>query len=404
MKLNLLDLPQTAQENLIGLTRSLNGTSSEKKAFPLQIAYADKNEFENLTADIVTIKKIIERIPSILGIDQKKLKDIYGFNGNQSSPLDLQFIQNASRYFRPDLILTDQGPKILEFNIDSGCVQFQLYQTLVNLYETNDSFQQFVRDTFRADFKSFFQLDQQFIKSIQAQKKYDHYYFWDVKRDESVSRQIKSAATKLSRLGINFKFIADIDGLNDLYNKETTYIHRNFAYIHAIKEKLNDDNVLSKSPELSPLLPLVLDSKLNMALIFEDIIYKTLSAEEKSAVERLIPETKRCTSAQKSSKDHVFKKGTSFQGKNTFVSGFTESDFPENMQYWIQQKKVYPNLPETLFTNGESLIRASKNHVFNIHFIDNQPVSAFFRINLESDDKVGAVNNITTGLIPFLRK
>lgn len=368
----------------------------------------DAQTLQQYATDLVSLKNLIQRLPDIL--NKKPVESLEFWNIDPALRGLIQSrLPSVATMFRPDIVFTKMGPKVVEFNVDLGALGLQ---TGV-----------FARSLYRSLGNTWFFADQ-LLNKYWSGKNRQQVIVWDIERP-TTDLYGKQLAGIFQQFSTPTKMMTASQIL-ELSNKEleNSHITRVFADARFIESaRLNEQalQIFQKSPKITDdygVENVLVDSKVALAFLWSLVLSKSLSEAEASLIQKYIPESHVLTptSAQHVSgqKDSwVLKSAHGFQGREVFMGKDvsqeewqcllgTHSDSSEKP--WILQKLEEPIPIELCIFNKELKMSKNVGHLFNMFFVDDQFGGALLRASVHGATKVGAINGIDCISVPVVAK
>jgi hypothetical protein len=258
-----------------------------------------------------------------------------------------------------------------------------------------------------------------FLKYLK-EKRAERYVFWDLEgrsQDAIADRTMALDFLEKNGLTVNLKLGQELRAPDKSSNG---FVFRIFAYTHFATNNAWDAYLklpknLLKGNEIAA-SSFLFDSKVFLALLWEDSVQSCLSADEVSIIKRYIPRSLRPESVSSDKmneicdqKDHwVLKKGTSFQGRDVILGREASlSDWRTHLKNaigtggYIIQEFIKPTLQTIESTDGDRFIELNGASLMNFYYVDNHFSGMISRFRVDDQtQKIGAIDGITT--IPVL--
>lgn len=386
-------------EEMAGIySRIKKMVAAESPTWPLGYFDISESLISEWANDILQIKKIIKDLPNVLGITD--IQSSYHLTPELYEAY-LTINQSLDVCFRPDCILTDDGLKIIEFNIDSGSMMVQtgvppreILLTYLQLAKgsTNDLEQ--VK-------KSYF-AEKAWTNFLAQEAAGTSIYLWDVPRKKEDLKLRQEIENVFSKVGVEAIFISGEDILESIKN-EHVKIFRMFSYPHlqsnysmrSIFRELEDGN-----RNLLGVRNMVFDSKINFAFLWSSEVNEGLQEFQKNLIRKYIPETYVLSNKMDSKiRDDVFKNKdqwvlkaiNSFQGKDVYLG---KDIVPVE---WVNLLKIHQ------LSGGYIVQKLQQPKQFKIRWLglDSQTVNGAHLLNLfyVNDVFAGSVVRVTRGMV-----
>ncbi len=364
--------------------------------------------------DILRLKKIICSLPERVGMDHQELIDTFQMNLGEYR-LSLEDMASVSVFFRPDCILTEQGPKVIEFNIDSGCLSLPSGMVLKEFYQCVSGLSKYIHTSYGALMQDSFFAEQAFADYLKN-KKNARYFLWDIaNRTRDVVNDRNLIMEYLKGQGIELKLLEGTKVLLERY-KPNDYLFRFFAYPHfAVNKNWEIYQGLPKSMIKSfdvSASSFLYDSKIFLALLWDKNIQKFLASDEIDLIAKYIPKSqavdrldgKELADIILNKNKWILKKGTSFQGKDVFIGRETAAeDWKQNMveakanKGYIIQEIVSSLKIQIELTDGTHFRQSEGANLMNFYYVGNKFSGIVFRFKVSSGClKVGAIDGRET--------
>jgi hypothetical protein len=312
-----------------------------------------------------------------------------------------QSLFNSTRFFRPDCVVTADGIKIVEFNIDFGSCGVEVGIELKRLMSAAGVALQ--------DLNQWFNADQAYVDYLIGRCHGRPLLIWDIegRSKEFVSDRMRFLSL-LEQKGLD-TVLCEGAIKSDLARGKV--VLRYFAYPHflglanlhdslrVLDQKVNDVDVSS----------CLLDSKQNMAMLYESAVAGSLPEPINSIVLKYVLPTFKVNDKVRSQllqeKDRwVIKRFSGFQGNAVWVGRdvdealwgqvVTESLLSDDCvcQYFCEATSM-----QVAVTDGNSLWQHVGPHLINFFFIDNTYSGAIGRLGLLSNQKkIGRVDGLSS--------
>ena len=375
--------------------------------------------------DLLSLKKLLCGLPKKIGMRPEEYADFFKMVPKMRRYLRHDGLKWVSPFFRPDCILTDTGPKVLEFNIDTGSMAFISGISLKLLYSIVPGLPEYLTHDLKTGFdKSFWAEDifTAYLKNIGKKKR--NLYLWDIKDRDSEGTKERSFEIDYFRdKGVKIELLVAGDILTKL--SPEAYCFRYFAYLHFFTPSSALENLFLNIPsglidknDIS-ISSLLYDNKINLALLWDPRIQKYLDPGERALVSEYIPETYLSSEVSKdfirrALKDKdlwVIKKGIGRQGKNVHIGrDYSSHDWRtivmeavEAKDYVFQKLVKATTLPSEL-TDGKNMFTASGGHILNFHYVNNTFGGMLFRATCrKTGSKIGAIDSSeVAGVMPLI--
>lgn len=300
-------------------------------------------------------------------------------------------------FYRPDCIITEEGIKVLEFNIDYGSCSVEVGLELNRFYSmcALDS---------AAQKNLLFDGHNSLVHYLCARSKGKRICLWDIGGRQMAQIIDRNGVVELlKKSGLSVCVAEEEDVLQHL---DADFIFRYFAYPHFFSkpDRIKLLKLVLQSGEHDvDTQSVLLDSKLGLAKLYQQSQDGPLAElVNKYMVPTLHVNDQNLNHVLECKDNWVLKKGSSFQGKDVYVGRSTSKvDWHESVmnalteQDWIAQKFIQSKQLEMQVSDGENTWIANGPHVFNGLFINNNLAGCFLRQKIiNSDLKIGAVDNI----------
>ncbi len=376
-------------------------------------------ELSSIASDLLRIKKIICSLPQLLNLNHheflKKLgerTDLLDFSKNEA--LDWK-----TSFFRPDCVLTPQGLKVLEMNIDNGSMAMYGGMALKSFYKMQANLPKYLASTDGLSIDDTLDIEgslYRYFRKIQESGK--KIYFWDLSiRSESIKNERDREITFLKNKGIEINLVLGKEILE--IPLEDSYVFRYFAYPHVFKRDSNLPKLFSQIPETLfkngdlGVTSALYDNKVNLALLWTKSIQSYLSASDIELIKKYIPETYVIDNnlpILSIRSDWVLKQGIGFQGAQVLLGSECSQEQWElaiskakNNGPFVMQKRVHSLNLNVEATDGHKSKCVGQNHILNMFFVDNKFSGSWFRLASNSEGKVGAIDSETVlGALPIV--
>lgn len=402
----------------------LNKVSGKEIFVPTSFFSLESSVVSRWAQDLLALKNIICTLPERLGLNTARYADLFGFAGYGCKYLRHHSPDWASSFFRPDCILTKDGLKVLEFNIDTGSMSLIAGLWQLEFYANIKGFDSHMLCDHKASLRRSFFSPDLFLKYLQ--KKHlsgKSIYCWDLAgRSAEVRSRRNSELAFFKRKGVDVKLLEGKEILN--ITGSGSYCFRYFAYPHFFNKNLKMLDVYSAIPrdfvsrnDIS-ISSAFYDSKVNMALLWSPMVQKHLSVGEVRLVEKYIPRTIKASEIVNAREEFVRKKnkwaiklGTGFQGNGVHIGREHEQkEWKKILDGVLRRRDAVLQefcacipLPIT-FTNGQKTIHPHGAHILNIYYVDNCFGGLTLRIGRSNQNaKIGPMDlQYTLAALPLI--
>lgn len=390
--------------------------SAQQELLPMGYIELDPAVANRWIQEVQHIKQLIKALPRLLTLKDSEISDFY----HLSPILKDVFIKATTSMdscYRPDCIITAEGLKILEFNIDPGAMMVQtgsgprdLLISYLKAIKSNEKDIKSAQESFLAD-SNF----RHYLSKLVLNKKI---LLWDIPRSGAGAKLRDELAAALSQHGITVHFISGDEILN--FTKSNDHIvFRMFSYPHlSLSEDMKNIYNMSLPFDFEHIgvKNLIYDSKINFAHMWNPEISKYFSNHDIELIKTYIPETyilDKSLDAHKlklisdNPNDWVIKIINGFQGNNVFLGSemaisewhaLLETEYQSGS--YIVQRSIKPKSFSVKLTNGAQVNEWNGRHLLNLFFV-NEIFSGFvFRFNNGMSAKIGAVNLRDTFALP----
>ena len=370
--------------------------------------------------DLLRIKEIICGLPQLLNLSHR---DFLSKLGESSNLLDFsknESLEWKSSFFRPDCILTSQGLKILEMNIDNGSMAMYGGMALKSFYKMQSLLPKYINSVGGVAIDETLDIENnlfQYFKNIQDCGK--RIYFWDLAlRSEAVRTERDREIAYLRNKGIEISLVLGKEILHVPANGDS-YVFRYFAYPHIFKKNSDLPEIFSEIPgilfkngDLGGTSSLY-DHKVNLALLWNHKVQSQLSLKDVELIQKYIPESYFVDDLLPKLTDRtdwVLKQGIGFQGAQVLLgSDCSQEEWDIALSEakiksgFVLQKKVQALSLQARATDGYSSKYVGQNHVLNMFFVDNKFCGSWFRLASNAQGKVGAIDSENIlGVLPIV--
>lgn len=395
---------------------ALRQVTGKQLAFPVTILALDAKMVNLWAEDILSLKKLICALPGRLSRDARTYSGRLAEDKRMSKYLRHDSLSWVSPFFRPDCILTADGPKILEFNIDNGSMAFAAGVAPKLFYRSIGGMEAYLSSSYGTNFNTSFSAETVFgnyLKCLQDKGRAVH--IWDIEgRSESVKRDRAFIFDLLRSADVDLRVVEGKNILDTI--SPGNYYFRYFAYLHyfypesglgevffGFSRKMIDSSDISASS-------VIYDDKLNMAALWSKECWRLLSEGERRLVREYIPRSySRATVTDAMlktilhDKDRwVIKSGNGFQGKAVYMG----QDLPpaewtakcgmvmSANNYMFQECAEAAAVPVEV-TDGEKTFPVQKGHIMNFYFVNNSFAGLLFRFRPGgAGAKIGAIDSV----------
>src|SRR3989339_632477 len=104
--------------------KTLRAVSQKGVLLPTCLIPLQRTAVNKWARDLLSLKKLLCGLPKKIGMRPEEYADFFKMVPKMRRYLRHDGLKWVSPFFRPDCILTDTGPKVLEFNIDTGSMAF----------------------------------------------------------------------------------------------------------------------------------------------------------------------------------------------------------------------------------------------------------------------------------------
>lgn len=395
---------------------ALRQITGKPLAFPVTLLALDAKVVNSWAEDILSLKKLVCELPGRLRQDARTYSARLAEDKRMSRYLQHDSLSWVSPFFRPDCILTAEGLKILEFNIDNGSMAFAAGVAPKLFYSSIGGLEAHLSGSYRTSLNTSFSAETVFgnyLKRLQDQGRVVH--IWDIEgRSESVRRDRGVILDMLRSAEVDFKVVEGRNILGTI--SPVNYYFRYFAYLHyfypesglgdvffEFPRKMIDNNDISASS-------VIYDDKLNMAALWSKECWRLLNNRERRLVRQYIPRSySRSTVTEATLKtilhekdSWVVKSGNSFQGKAVHMGQDTApAEWVKRCglvmganNYMFQECADAAAIPVEV-TDGEKLFPVRKGHVMNFYFVNNSFSGLLFRLRPGGvGAKIGAIDSV----------
>lgn len=411
--------------DIVQSAQALGGMSGKKVILATSMIPLQRSDVHKWAADLLLLKNLICELPRRLGVKSQQFQARFRLGQEMRRYLRHDGLRWASPFFRPDCILTKTGPKVIEFNIDTGSMSFISGISPKLVYSVVPDLTEHIARTYNTSLHSSFWAEDIFaayLKDINGKKR--GLFLWDIKnRDREGVKERSFELNYFSSKGVTLELLEGTDIVKKLSPGD--YCFRYFSYPHFFTPASGLDGAfLSLPPALIAqndlsVSSLLHDNKMNMGLLWDPVIQNRLIPGERALVEKYIPETYTSTAPSSSfikrvlaGKDSwVVKKGLGRQGKNVCIgrdctAAVWKAAVAEALDEkdHVFQKLVEPiELPVEL-TDGNDRFKPSGGHILNFHFANNTFGGAIFRVLCRKTvSKIGAIDTLNVaGVLPLL--
>lgn len=367
--------------------------------------------------DLLQIKKMIVSLPDIVNITDFKSK--YQLTTELYEAF-LTVNQSLDTCFRPDCILTDEGLKVLEFNIDPGAM---MVQSGVPPREALLAYMQFMKknveelDVLRKSYCA----DKEWADFLRAKSNGAKILLWDIPRGSENLGIRKEIQTVLLQAGVSTDFISGME-VSDFINSDSYKVFRMFSYPHLQSNSIIRSIFSSLTGDQKHFLGvrnLIFDSKINFAFLWSAEVQMRLNDAQKILVKKYVPETYLLN--QKTYSDEfekklknkdmwVLKAINSFQGQGVHIGKELMladwlnllSEKAHSGLYVIQKMQQMREFGIYWLGVGSEMPTVCESHLLNLFFVNDKFVGSSCRVNSSRALKVGAVDNTQTYALPVL--
>lgn len=361
--------------------------------------------------DLLKLKRLICALPLRLQMSPNQFFEFQQSDRTLPSWAAHDPMRWVSSFFRPDCILTAEGLKVIEFNIDNGSLSIFSGIAAKSYYQLIPGFNDWLNQIYGSNLsKSVFTEEVVLDYFLKGQANGKKIIFWDLaERSVDIAEERRKEIDFLKKKGVSIDLLVG-DEILTVQKKSGIFIFRYFAYVHFFNSSNGMQEIFRKlNPQLFTnsdlgLSSVLYDNKVNLALLWDPRTQSLLTDEEIELVKTYIPRSACVQAANPEASGNknqwVLKKGIGFQGKNVVVGSETDSsDWSHHLQQaakeggYILQEAVTPlRLPFNL-TDGEKQLYSVDSHILNMYFADNQYSGMLFRLKADgTEKKVGAID------------
>lgn len=371
------------------------------------ILSTDEAHLQKCQSEVARVKKIVSEIPQHMGWTNKDLVNYLSLQGHSSKYVMKADSISASSTYRTDMIMTSDGLKVLEFNIDNTLPQCQVSDNLKKLLGLSSSYTSNFLNLSGLPLTSWLDLASDFVLNRPFNKPL---VIWDVDRDSeywmSQRHQILSCLSKLN------KSQTLVTGIEQLVHSYDSKLHtRMFAYIHLLQDSI----CFPQSKELINEIAssIIFDNKLLLGYLFEEQVQEKLTSYEITLIEKYIPKTILTKSLNLQNKvdlvntknQWILKKGNSWQGQNVVFGSLVSEEVFLNilsLNDWIAQEYVKPiHLPVNLI-NGSDRVASQGTNLLNFFYTNNRFSGSLIRLSKKPTHLIGAIDYKNIIPVPFI--
>lgn len=422
MKFSKSSIPENALIETENIAQRMNRVREEPGwyAYPnLQIFLQD---ISSAASDILRIKEIICSLPNLLGLSHRQFLTQLGEPSNLLDFSKNESFEWQSSFFRPDCVMTPQGLKILEMNIDNGSMAMYGGMALKSFYKMQNTLSHYISSSGGVSIEDTLDIEEglyQYFKKIQDNGK--KIYFWDLSiRSEAVRSERDREIAYFKNRGLEIQLVLGNEVLEVPLSKDS-YVFRYFAYPHILKPQSPLPDIFSQIPSMIlsngdlGVTSAIYDNKVNLALLWSPSVQSRLSATDIQIIRKYIPETyivddNLPTLADRS--EWVLKQGIGFQGAQVVMGDeCSQTDWESALSearaknHFVVQSRMHALNLNVQATDGQNVKTIGQNHVLNMFFVDNKFCGSLFRLASTAKGKIGAIDsNKIIGALPIITK
>lgn len=396
--------------------RVLNLFSGTKAYFASSFICLDQDELGQWAQDFLQIKKLVCTLGHRMGLDPEAYYSLFNLSPDLMELLCKNKSQWVPSFFRPDCILTENGPKLVDFNIDNGSMAFTAGLESKNFYKSDKIIREYIEQKYGFGLDASFGAEREFVNYLsRIQYLGNKIQIWDIPgRSEDQKKERNSLLQFYRTQGLSIELIESESIPRD--PKKGVYTFRFFAYIHFAKKPEQLRKFFGETAGLSlesadvGFSSITYDNKINMALLWSSDVQKFLTPEEIRLVTKYIPKTyglnrltpSQLTSVRSNREEWVLKAGTGIQGLDVHLG------LELNDDQWIEmiatalrtgnsivQERSIPLKLDIEFTDGRSEITVDGAHIMNFYYVNDKFSGVVFTVNRDRKmTKVGVVDSL----------
>lgn len=395
----------------VNLLRRLSG---EELCFPTGLIPLEAGQVREWADGLLRLKRLICGLQARIGMETEPYLALYNLPTAALEYLNRSWARPLSGFFRPDCILTRDGPKVLEFNIDPGSMVFIAGMSPKDFYRKVGSMDADLQKSYGTGLEGSFWAERKFaslLAGMQASGR--KIFFWDIAgRGEAQVRERARELDYFRDCGLNIELLEGDEVLR--HAAPGNYIFRYFAYTHFLTPhpslrdsyfRLPADILASSDISAASVL---YDSKLNLSMLWDPAVQSRLDPEERALIKRYVPRSYRSgsvppdvmNSVLRDKGNWIVKSGTGCQGRGTFAGpDLSAEDWrsrveaAEHDKDHIFQERVTPAALPVELTDGKESFPPGEGHILNFYFVDEEFSGLLFRLTKGgSGTKIGAID------------
>lgn len=381
---------------------------------PTSFVPLNRHLVEKWAKDLLHLKKLICELQDRSRLSPEEYLSLFNISSEGMQYLHRSGLKWASSFFRPDCILAPDGPKVLEFNIDPGSMAFIAGMAPKRFYERIPGFNQHLKENYGTTLDDSFWLESNFashLRKLQLAGRKIH--FWDISGRRGLQSEERTIELDYFRKsGVAVKLVEGHDIIK--ITSAENYVFRYFTYNHFLtphpslnksyfripRDVLDSNDIAASS--------ILYDNKINLAMLWDPRIQRHLDSHEIALVRKYIPKSYSSATIGNALSNRIrcnktnwiLKKGTGFQGKNTFAGqDYVDTDWAKQVETakmgkgYIFQEVVSPVALPLELTDGAGSFIPKLGHVLNFYFASDTFAGLIFRVNRRSVDyKIGAID------------
>ena len=377
----------------------------------------EEHSLNKVASELLELKNLIYDLPQRLKLSHSEFLQIQGMPNDLLRFAAHDHVSWRPKIFRPDCILTPDGLKVIEMNIDNGALAMYGEIYAKSFFNLNTKLRQFWWQQSHGGLDGVLKTFDLFAKYLMEKQTSGHKIFWwDLKdRPQELENERAQVIESLRKKGLDVSLILGEDILT-VPHESKTYVFRTFAYVHFFNEGHDLQEIFERIP--SRLIEqgdlginsALYDNKVNMDLLRSRDVLDVLSEKEHDLVQRLIPETYKLGKGQETPKiilrdkdAWTCKAGIGFQGKHVRLgSEYSPEEWAlhlmsvvQDPRSWIIQKRVEPIPISIQATNGLEWKTLGAGHIVNFFFVGDHFAGTWLRVS-NHREKIGAPDGINT--------
>jgi hypothetical protein len=420
MKWNIAACPQEIAARVATWAQRFNLVRDSPVFFACPDIEFEEHSLNKTASDLLQLKMLICDLPRRLDLSRSAFLKMQGMPNDFLTFAAHDALSWQPRIFRPDCILTRDGIKVIEMNIDNGALAIYGEIYAKSFFNLNPKLRQFWRQESLGGLDKVLNTLDFFANDLSDKQTSGlKIFWWDLKdRPQELEHERTQIIETLRKKGLDVSLILGEDILT-VPPDPRAYVFRAFAYAHFFNERPDLQEIFRKIPSYLiaqgdlGINSAIYDNKVNMALLRSNDVADVLSEEEHDLIQRLIPDTRKLGDGQEIAenilhdKDRwISKAGVSFQGKQVkFGSECSNDEWAHHLKSatkdqrsWTIQNRVKPVPLSIPVTDGRDWKTLGAGHIVNFFFVGDRFAGTWLRVS-NHQKKIGAPDGTNTILV-----